>query len=240
MHCLVFQHLEAEHPGVFREFFAASGDTFDVIRFDLDQPIPALDRYDMMLVMGGPQDTWQEAEYPWLVREKIAIREFVETWQKPYLGICLGHQLLAAALGGTVAPSATPEVGVMPIEKTPEGEAEPALAGFADIATVLQWHGAEVTKLPASAVSLASSPACAVQAMRIRDHAFGIQFHIEATTETVADWMAVPENAIVLQRVLGDAAAGNLALEVRQNLPDFRTAAERLYHEVRAKSAAAL
>src|SRR6185369_7395324 len=114
MRILVLQHASVEHPGIFREFFRADGYAWDTVELDAGETIPALEPYDFMLVMGGPQDTWQEAEHPWLVAEKAAIRRFVLDMRRPYLGICLGHQLLAAALGGKVQPG-TPEVGVLAV-----------------------------------------------------------------------------------------------------------------------------
>ena len=82
----------------------SDGITRDTFELDAGEKIPDLEPYDLMMVMGGPQDTWQEDQYPWLVAEKAAIRKFVVEMQRPYFGICLGHQLLAAAIGVSRVP----------------------------------------------------------------------------------------------------------------------------------------
>ncbi len=94
---LVFQHIAVEHPGVFRDFFAQDGIDWDAIELDEGETIPDLQGYDILMVMGGPMDVWEETAYPWLVEEKQAIRAWIEAG-RPFLGFCLGHQLLAAAL----------------------------------------------------------------------------------------------------------------------------------------------
>ena len=99
---LVFQHVAVEHPGIFRQFLADDGHSYQAVELDEGESIPALEGFDALWVMGGPMDVWDEAEYPWLVAEKAAIREAVITRRMPYLGFCLGHQLLGEALGGQV------------------------------------------------------------------------------------------------------------------------------------------
>lgn len=179
MSLIVLQHATVEHPGIFSNFFSEDGFRLHTIELDKGESIPDLDPYDVMVVMGGPQDVWQEEQYPWLRSEKEAIRKFVTELQRPYLGICLGHQLLADALGGRVAPAKTPEIGVMPVSKTKDGEADCVVHSLSNPLQVLQWHGAEVAELPAGGTALASSVACEIQALRVGKSAYGFQFHVE-------------------------------------------------------------
>ena len=164
--------------------------------------------------------------------EKAAIRRFVTELQRPFLGICLGHQLLADALGGTVAPG-TSEVGVMTIAQTPAGRADALLSGLPDPMTVLQWHGAEVTELPPDATLLASSPACRAQAFRVGPHAYGLQCHVEVGTEMVDEWAAIPEYAESLRHALGEDGLAQLRRDVREQQSAFRAVARQLYRNLR-------
>jgi GMP synthase-like glutamine amidotransferase len=118
MRILVFQHISVEHPGIFRDFLAEDGIEWDAIELDENAPIPSLDRYDALWVMGGPMDVWEEEKYPWLTVEKATIREAVVERGLPFLGVCLGHQLLADALSGKVALMREPEVGILDVSLT--------------------------------------------------------------------------------------------------------------------------
>jgi len=229
LNLLVLQHASVEHPGILSTFLAEDGFRVQTVELDEGETIPKLDPFDVMVVMGGPQDTWQEKEYPWFRPEKEAIRTFITKLKRPYLGICLGHQLLADALGGDVAPAKTPEVGVMPVALTKDGKADAIVSALSNPLQVLQWHGAEVAKLPEGGVTLASSDACRIQALRVGETAYGFQFHVEVTSRTVTDWAAIPEYARALQKAMGPDGVEKLGSQVSAALADFNRNARRLY-----------
>jgi len=225
MKILVFQHISIEHPGSFRDVMAAHGHTMHAVELDEGDPIPPLADYDVLLVMGGPMDVWEEQKHPWLIAEKAAIREWVSAG-RPYLGMCLGEQLLATAMGGTVAlMTAPPEVGMSQIRVTPD----PIFAGVPELCTCFQWHGAEVIALPPGARLLATSPGCRVQAFALGDCAYGLQFHMELTEATAAEWGSLPEYAASLEAAQGPGALTRLEAEVAANLPSLSAAAKKLF-----------
>jgi len=228
MRVLVFQHVPVEHPGVFRDLWLKKGDEWLAIELDAGEVIPKFDNFDLLVVMGGPMDVWQEDIYPWLAFEKSAIRHWVRDLARPFIGICLGHQLLAASLGGTVGLMAQPEIGVGEVELTGAGRQDPLFAGFAERMETFQWHGAEVSQLPDGAEILAANSLCPTQAFRWGRHAYGLQYHVEIAASTVAEWNEIPEYRAGLERTLGVNAASQLSEAVSQRLSLFQASARRL------------
>jgi GMP synthase-like glutamine amidotransferase len=235
---LVFQHIAVEHPGIFCELMRSDGITWDTVELDAGDPIPPLSGYDALLVFGGPMDVWEEAEHPWLIAEKAAIRAFVDDMRRPFLGVCLGHQLLAAALGGSVGRMARPEVGITDLRLTPAGKADPLFGAFTQPMTCVQWHGAEVQRLPEHAVVLAENDACPVQAIRVHEHAYGLQYHVEIDERTMTEWGEIPAYRRALEAAKGGAGQAELERAVAQGMDAFRATAQAIYRRLRELAAA--
>ena len=116
MNIIVLQHIKIEDPGYIKDLMLADGFKLTTIELDEGEKIPKdLGKFDGMFCMGGPMDTYMEQEYPWLIEEKKAIKEFVVNLKKPYLGFCLGCQLLGEVVGGKVVKSKPAEIGIMDI-----------------------------------------------------------------------------------------------------------------------------
>jgi GMP synthase-like glutamine amidotransferase len=229
MKLLVFQHVDCEHPGSLRRFLKRDGVEWHAVELDRNDPIPDLSRYDALWVMGGPMDVWDVEECPWLIPEKAAIRTWVREMGKPFLGLCLGHQLLADALGGTCGPLAPGEIGVMDVVLTPEGLADPLFAGLSLRQKCLQWHSVRVAQPPEGAKILASSPACSAQAMRIGANAWSMQYHVEVEPETVTNWAAIPAYHSALINAMGENGVEEMSSEAAANMDGFLSTAETLY-----------
>lgn len=230
MRFLVFQHVAVEHPGVFRDLWQEDRIAWDVIELDAGEPVPRRwSGYDALVVMGGPQDVWKLDEHPWLLAEKRAIAKWVVEEERPFLGICLGHQLLAEAVGGSVGPMAVPEVGIATVKRYPLADEDPLLRHLPTAFECLQWHGAEVKTLPRTAQPLAGNDACAVQAFRFGRHAYGFQYHCEITPMTVVEWAEIPAYRASLEAAMGPGAVARLNADAALRLDAFRRDAAKLH-----------
>ena len=237
MKLLVFQHIDCEHPGRLRHHLRQDGVEWTAVELDEGEPIPALEDFDALWVMGGPMDVWDVDEHPWLIDEKRAIRYWVRELRRPFLGLCLGHQLLADALGGTCGPQRPPEIGVLTVELTDEGRNDPIFAAMPARQHVLQWHSVRVAQPPDDSVVLASSPDCRVQAMRVGQRAWSMQYHVEVEPDTVRNWGAVDAYRASLESVLGPGALGGLNQAADRRMGEFTDGARQLYRNFMAAAA---
>ena len=147
----------------------------------------------------------------------------------PFLGLCLGHQLLAEALGGSVGKSIIPEIGVCEVRLTEAGASGILCDGLPERMRCLQWYGAEIKKLPARAKVLATSPDCAVQAMSWGPGAYWLQFHIEIEQNTLQDWGKILGYAASLTSALGANGQKMPEAACADHMHAFNAMAEHLF-----------
>jgi len=232
MKILILQHINSETPGYIKDLMEADGFELTTIELDENQRIPEdIKKYDGMFCMGGPMDTWMIKEFPWLVEEKNKIKEYVMDLEKPYLGFCLGCQLLGEIIGGRVVKSNPPEIGILDIDMVEEKKDDLLFSNFPNKIKALQWHSYEVEGLENNnnVTLLASSDSTKYQIFRYRKNAYGIQFHIEIKSNTVSDWGCIPEYKNSLEDSLGKGALEKLELIASENMKDMNNHATLLY-----------
>ncbi len=203
IHC--FQHVPFEGLGSIADWIQDHGHQLSVTQFYRSFHLPDVHAMDALIVMGGPMGVNDEAQFPWLVQEKKFIAAFIAL-QKPLLGICLGSQLIAAALGAPVYPNRYKEIGWFPVALTPEGKDSPLLAGVPPQLNVFHWHG-DTYDLPAQAVLLASSRGCIHQAFLYREKVLGLQFHLEVTRASILQIAQNGAHELTSGRYIQKAAA---------------------------------
>lgn len=211
--------MDDEPPGLFGRFLAEERARVDVVMLHRGEAIPSLAPYDFLLVMGGAMDVWETGSHPWLVDEVSAIREWTWSRNRPFFGVCLGLQLLAQALGGEVGLARAAEVGFGKVELNGLGLTHPLTRGLASSLRVMQWHHAEVTKLPTGAEVLASSPVTPVQIMSVGREIVATQFHGELTTGLIDRWAQIPQYLEWLDAALGPGAYERVKADSRLALP---------------------
>ncbi|MGZ3688705.1 MAG: type 1 glutamine amidotransferase [Bdellovibrionota bacterium] len=186
---LIVQHAPHEHPAAVRRALESQGIQTHWIHPYRGENYPARNEISGVISLGGPMGANDEAEHPWILPELKLLSECASEGI-PVVGICLGGQMLARALGGRVEKHSTVEVGWFPIELNAAGREDPILGAAGSNPTVYQWHG-DTFHLPKDAVLLASSQACARQAYRVGTSAYGFQFHPEADHQLVQEWLSI-------------------------------------------------
>lgn len=222
---LILQHTAEERGGLFENILQEKDWILDVRPLFSGAPLPAsLQDYGMVLVLGGPMSVNDEKDHPFLKEEIPFIRMALKIGH-PVLGICLGAQLMAKALGARVYPGPHKEIGWYWLNQTPSARSDPLFAHLDPYFLVFQWHG-ETFDLPSEAICLAGNQAYPHQAFRLGTSAYGLQFHFELTKPMLRTWLSSWVEEI--------KAARPQPLTARSILEEARIYMDRLHQQARA------
>lgn len=216
---LALKNFWDDPTGLLGEIMDQYGIAYDTINAEED-PIPGIEGYDALIILGGPQNANAGDQYPYLTREKELARIAVER-DIPYLGICLGGQLLASALGAPVTRHHTTEIGFCEVQLTSEGKRDPLFQGLYDGQLVIHWHE-DTFAIPDGAIRLATGDVTENQAFRFGRRAYGLQYHIELTPEMFDTWLHHPDYSKEIVKLLGPDAPDRIEQERPARYPLYR------------------
>lgn len=224
---LVFQHVAAEPLGTLDPLIRHRGHRIRFVNFYRHpDAVPSIDRYRGLIVLGGPMNVDEQHRHPHLKTELTVIEQALAQG-KPVLGICLGAQLLAHALGAPVRRHRQAEIGWYDLHATEHGRADPVLSPLGASTPVFQWHG-RTFELPHGARHLARTEACEHQAFRWGESAYGFQFHLEMDQPLIERWLSTP----LYRDELANAGLGHDADAIRQQTLLHIGAMQRSAHDV--------
>jgi len=197
---LIFQHVAYEPLGTLNPLIKERGFRLRYVNFGrFPEERPNLQGYAGLVILGGPMNTDEAPLYPHLQHEIQIIQEALQK-NLPILGICLGSQLIAKALGAEVGRNPCREIGWHDVLLTQEGRKDPVLKNFGESEKIFHWHG-DSFELPPGGLHLAASPLCPNQAFRYGEKVYGFQFHLEVDEPMIERWLSVPIHLQELQEV---------------------------------------
>lgn len=223
---IVFRHVAHEGVGTIGATLDRLGIPYRYIDIAKEPPFPPVQTLSGLLVMGGPMGVYEHDRYPFLKRELRYIRKTIEAG-KPVLGICLGSQLIARALGARVYPGTKKEIGWDRIHLTSDGQRDPLMKGCPVSPWVFQWHG-DTFDLPRGARRLATSALYKNQAFRFARHVYALQYHLEVDGPMIQDWLTLPGAEKEL-KTLGLGTGQKIKKELSRRLPGLQRIAEPFF-----------
>ena len=226
MSILIIEHSNLTGSDRLGERLLQDGHRLHTVRVHLGEQLPSdLDEIDGVISCGGPQAP--DCNEVWVEQELNLLRD-ADALQIPVLGICLGSQFLARALGGEIAPSSDSEMGWYDLTLTPHGREDVLFAGQPWYGPQFQWHHWEVITLPEDAMTLAESERCAIQAWTRGISTYAVQFHPECTRETIAAWIV--DDARTLSEVGIDGKA--IEVETEKLFDDYKRLTDRFFDAI--------
>jgi len=199
-----FQHVHFEGLGCIEQWISKNGHQLSCTRFHLDEALPEIDELDWLIVMGGPMGVNDNAQFPWLAYEKAFIKKAINAG-KTVIGICLGSQLLSSALGAKVHPNDFKEIGWFDVSLSPAGTESWLFKDFGQTFKALHWHG-DTFEIPDGARHLISSEACKNQCFSYGEKVLALQFHFEATRDTLSEMIENGRHDLVPAKYVQDEA----------------------------------
>lgn len=191
MRFLIIKHIDIEGPGLIEEFLKEEKIQYEILCLEDRLNFPPVDKFTHIIILGGPMNVYEEDKYPFLKREDIFIKESIQKG-KSILGICLGAQLIAKALGAKVFKAPVKEIGWYKVSLTDDGIEDPLFSGFPSEFTVFQWHE-DTFEIPYGAKRMVSSSPVTNQAFRYGKRVYGLQFHLEVTEQMIHEWLKTYE-----------------------------------------------
>jgi len=194
MDVLILKHVETEGPGLISPWLDKRGIPYRILNLDRENALPLVDDWSHIILMGGPMNVYEEDRYPFLKNEDLFIKESIQRG-KTLLGICLGAQLIAKALGARVSKAPVKEIGWYDVSLTEEGARHPLFSDFPKTFSVFQWHG-DTFEIPHSGKLLVTGSPVPHQAFCYGGNAYGLQFHLEVTGEMIHEWVETDEEEL--------------------------------------------
>lgn len=187
MNILIIKHVDIEGPGLIENCLKQENILYQILNLNSNIHLPKLDDFTHLVILGGPMNVYEEDRYPFLKDEDLFIKEAIQR-RKRILGICLGAQLIAKALGAKVFKAPVKEIGWYDVSLTRIGSRDPLFSNLPKRFPVFQWHE-DTFETPKAGKLVATSSLVPHQAFRYGDNAYGLQFHLEVTEEMIQEWM---------------------------------------------------